>query len=301
MKKKSLIWILAFISVFMFGERIEAYSVAVHEEITIRVIDEIKNKWLNKYVNDYIGLSNGVTETVDKKQIRRWVEQGSKNEDYTLDILTSHYHNPITNKGLTERGLTIGESAYDRANNPNNPWSWQKARENLYKGLTLSTKTEREKALAESFEALGHLVHLVQDMSVPAHTRDDMHMPYVDGDPYEAYTHNNRRTLNYTADPFLYWNVSVSPYAPKHFWDTDTYNGNNPYGSGYIGLSEYTNANFFSKDTIFKSFIHPAKERTNYNDFNSLAIVIITTPDNISHETLYILGIKIITIKFLQD
>jgi hypothetical protein len=277
----------------MSGERIDAYSTAVHEEITKHVIEQIKDKWLNNYINDYMGLSNGVREALNKKPLREWIEEGSKSEDYSFnpkELLTSHFHNPITNKGLTEHGVTIGESAYDRANNPNNPWSWQKARENLYKGLTSATKTEREKALAKSFEALGHLVHLIQDMAEPAHTRDDMHVPYVDGEPYEVRTNKKINELNYTTDPFLYWNVSISPSAPKQFWDLDTYLGSIPYSGGYIGLSEYTNANFFSKDTIFKSFPHPAKELTNYNDFSSLPIIVMTTPDNITHETFYITG-----------
>ena len=291
MKKKGLILVLCLLAFFLNQERLSAYSTEVHRGISQRVIDQNLGK-LNKYINDYTGLAS-VTESIGKKRIRLWIETGSVWEDISFtpkDLLTGHFHNPLTNKGLTELGITIGESAYDRANKLTNPWSWQKARENLYKGLTGLTKTEREKALAKSFEALGHLVHLVQDMSVPAHTRDDMHVPYVDGEPYEAYTSKEIRNLNYTAEPFLYWNVSVSPNAPKQFWDLDSYNGSVAYDSGYIGLSEYTHANFLSKDTIFKYFPHPARENTNYYDFESLPYTVITTPGNINHNTFYITG-----------
>jgi hypothetical protein len=268
--------------------RLDAYSQRVHRRITKEVIDGSAGR-LNQYINNYTGLTKGVEDKIDRKRIRDWIEDGSWWEDVGLDILTSHFHNPLTNKGLTEPRFPDGESAYDRANNPHNYWSWGNARQLLYKGLTSTTKNEREKALADSFEALGHLMHLVQDMAVPAHTRDDMHGR---GEPYEAYTDRNRDKLNFASEPFLYWNVSVSPSAPKQFWDLDSYNGEIAYDSGYIGLSEYTNANFLSKDTIFKedTFPHPRAENTNFSDFGLIPISVITTSDKIDHKTFYISG-----------
>ena len=226
--------------------------------------------------------------------MRNWIEDGSWWEDLAigspLDLLTSHFYNPYTNKGLTELGITIGISAYDRANDPNNFYSWKNARQYFYQGLSSTIEAGRDLCLANSFEILGHVVHLIQDMSVPAHTRDDMHVPYVDGEPYELYTKNNWRSLNYNSVSFPYSNVSISLNAPKQFWDLDSYDGTVAYDSGYIGLSEYTHANFFSKDTIFKYFPHPARENTNYYDFGLLPITVITTPDNINHNTFYISG-----------
>jgi hypothetical protein len=295
MKRTVSIWILIFISTFLFQEKLYAYSTDVHKEITKRVIDQNFSK-LNKYINDYIGLTSGLAEFINKKPIRKWIEHGSEWEDYdigsVLDLLASHYYNPYTNKGLTEGGITIGESAYDRANNPINYWGWKSARENFYIGLTSTVKNWRETKLADSFDALGHVMHLIQDIGVPAHTRDDMHVPYVDGEPYELYTKNNWISLNYNSVSFPYWNVSISPSAPKQFWDLDSYTGAVAYDSGYIGLSEYTHANFLSKDTIFKYFPHPdpAPPNTNYYDFGLLPYTVITTPGNINHNTFYITG-----------
>ena len=206
------------------------------------------------------------------------------------ELLTSHYYNPLTNKGLTEGGVTIGTSAYDRANDPVNNWGWKRARENFYSALTATEESWRQLLFSISFKALGHVMHLIQDMGVPAHTRDDMHIPYVDGEPYEAYTKNNSTDLSYSSVSFPYWNVSISPNAPKQFWDLDSYDGTVAYDSGYIGLSEYTHANFLSKDTIFKYFPHPARENTNYYDFGLLPYTVITTPDNINHNTFYVSG-----------
>lgn len=305
MKKKFTIMIFCLISSLLCQERLDAYSGAIHRKITEEVIDRNIDK-LNGYLKD-VGFMNGIREYIKKNPIRWWIEEGSEKEDYSLDpdfLLTSHYYNPYTDKGLTVGGITIGESAYDRANNPTNYWSWKSARDNFYRGLTSTIEILREVSLAHSFKALGHTMHLIQDMGVPAHTRDDMHVPLIDSEPYEAYTHNNIRTLDYTSIPFSYWNASVSPYAPKQFWDLDSYNGTIAYDSGYIGLSEYSHANFFSKDTIFKDFPHPARENTNYYDFGLLPFTVITTPDNVNHNTFYISGYgkqKLAALKYFAE
>jgi hypothetical protein len=247
---------------------------------------------LNKSINNYTGSSKGVDESLNNKKIRDWMKDGSWMEDLNIDILTSHFYNPLTNKGLTEMGITIGESAYDRTNNPSNLWSWKWARDVLYSGLTATDKTTRNINLSHTFEALGHAMHLVQDVAVPAHTRNDMHMPAVDGEPYEAYTASHALKLNYTLVPFPYWNVSISPNAPKQFWDLDTYDGTTAYDSGYIGLSEYTNANFYSKNTIGmeETFPHPNRLNTNLSDFSLLPTTVITTPGNVTHTIFSITG-----------
>lgn len=276
----------------LFQENLDAYSTDVHEEITIRVIGQ-NIQTFDNYFRD-LGFADGVRGLVNKKQIRQWIEQGSWNEDYVIpikDLPASHYHNPYTNRGLTEGGIEIGKSAYDRANDLTNYWGWKKARWNFYTGLTSTEKVWRDLSLAHSFKALGHVMHLVQDMSVPAHTRDDMHFI----EPYESYTDNKIKGLNYNQVPFPYWNASISPKspnAPKQFWDLDSYTGAVAYDGGYIGLSEYTHANFLSKDTIFKYFPHPdpAPPNTNYYDFGLLPYTVITTPGNINHNTFYITG-----------
>lgn len=261
MKKKVIILFFCIASIIIFQKNLNAYSLKVHEQITIEVINQNKAK-LNKYLTD-IGLPNGVEDELksgnDKRKVRKWIEDGSWKEDlnwqYLFDPLFSHFYNPLTNKsGVGDSWL----SAYEWADATSNSWSWTKARENFYKGLTLKTKTEREGALADAFRALGHVIHLVQDVSVPAHARGDLHI----SEPYEKYTNKNIGNLNYTLFPFTGPNSSVSSGAPKQLWDSDTYDGKNPSSTANIGLAEYTNANFFSDDTIFRDFPHPAKENT---------------------------------------
>ena len=71
-------------------------------------------------------------------------------------------------------------------------------RKRLYDGLTETDKTNREKYLSIAFQSLGRAMHLVQDMAVPAHTRNDFHPP----ESYEKYTSVNVEKLTYTEVPF---------------------------------------------------------------------------------------------------
>ncbi|MBI4822828.1 MAG: hypothetical protein HY805_01165 [Nitrospirae bacterium] len=205
--------------------------------------------------------------------MRRWIEKGSVREDYNwqnlLDPLYSHFYNPLTNKS------GVGDwvpSAYEWADMLNNKWSWKSARDYFYKGLTLTVKDERGEALAKAFRALGHVIHLVQDMAVPAHTRGDLHA----NDPYESYTKNNKQSLIYNAVQFTGTTNSVTSGAPRQLWDTDVYTETSlPIGT-VIGLAEYSSANFFSKHTIFKGMPHPMHEDTNCYKINELTPVEIT-------------------------
>jgi hypothetical protein len=50
--------------------------------------------------------------------------------------------------------------------------SWKKAREVFYNGLTATDMTIRDSNYARTFQALGQIMHLIQDASVPAHERN---------------------------------------------------------------------------------------------------------------------------------
>lgn len=105
MKKRSLIWIFGLILSLLYQERLDAYSAAVHGKIAEEAIKQ-NVETLNSYLKE-VGLDNGIIQNVDKKPVRWWIEDGSWQEDYTLgvDLLTGHYYNPYTNKGLTEGGI----------------------------------------------------------------------------------------------------------------------------------------------------------------------------------------------------
>ncbi|NQV93153.1 hypothetical protein HQ403_01500, partial [Candidatus Kaiserbacteria bacterium] len=82
---------------------------------------------------------------------------------------------------------------------------------------------------------LGHTLHLVHDLTVPPHTRNDPHPPAFDfGSPYEEWT---------------------SKFTPNNTDIISELSNRGPILLGKIedyfdSVARYTNANFFSKDTI---------------------------------------------------
>lgn len=165
-----------------------------------------------------------------------------------------------------------------------NYWSWPKARNYYYKALTATAKDDRETNFAYTFRTLGQVMHLIADSSVPAHVRNDIHVfpltiPLIGIEmgkqTYESWAKKNYYKLNYTGMEIVQsiftqavFN-SLAPVPISVLWDQNKYTGTNPSVtwttnpsiSGF-GLAEYTNANFFSEDTIFKDYPHPKKENT---------------------------------------
>ena len=95
----------------------------------------------------------------------------------------------------------------------------------------------------EAYKTLGHILHLLEDQSVPDHTRNDTHAHELEkltgdyGSPYEEYLKNvTRQTINNIAGDLKKENLVpiINPSVEDYF----------------ISLAGYSNQYFFSKDTI---------------------------------------------------
>lgn len=71
------------------------------------------------------------------------------------------------------------------------PNAWQKAK-SLW-SMALGHYAEGNKARA--YELVGHVAHLVGDMTVPTHAHDDTHVDFHDDDPYEEWMSGSARPL----------------------------------------------------------------------------------------------------------
>ncbi|MBI4824430.1 MAG: hypothetical protein HY805_09435 [Nitrospirae bacterium] len=213
---------------------------------------------------------------------------GAREEDSPFNRSFNHFHDPTNawdKAGLNDSSLGMSSLLFAQNQwwlEPIGNWSWQKAREYYYQALTATDKTTREQNFANTFRALGQIMHLIADSSVPAHTRNDIHVfPLELGGitigtrTYESWAKKNYRALNYLAikvDSSIFKQAVSDPSAPvtiSALWDQNKYNGQNPEATwstdpsiSTYGISEYTNANFFSEDTIFKNYPHPTKENT---------------------------------------
>ena len=152
--------------------------------------------------------------------------------------------------------------AQDPGQNVGGEWSWPNAREYFYIALTgmdfsggqeASTEIERERYFADTFRAVGQLMHLVVDTSVPQHTRNDIHATTW----HYEYAVEKIRTMRtkYPTEWDGWMNNPVSfnksifvippdydhPGAPvpiSRIIDTDKYDGTNPERTIEKGSSE---------------------------------------------------------------
>ena len=243
-----------------------------HKDLSEKAVE---NSVLSTANGDYLknlGFTNNLKETfilgTDSKYVKDWIRQGSLDED-SGNILNgryyNHFHNPLYTQDQWEQaGLGSSwpwvqdgkSSVLWSLNYSNNEWAWQWVRNNYYNALISITETDRQGYFAKTFSGLGHIIHLIQDAAQPDHVRNDPH-PLDDsgwwtGLVYWAWEHRND-VNNIASNPVFpsVSNTSLGGYIPiTHFFDTDQYNGTNPSDSLSLGLSEYTNANFFSEDKL---------------------------------------------------
>lgn len=109
-----------------------------------------------------------------------WFTQGALEEDESSIRALNHFFNPIKNEGLRVGGVLLGLSAPE--------WAYAKNQQQLELGGDCSWSTAitayQTGDKAKAFRCLGHVLHLMEDMGVPAHTRNDQHLV---GDPFEQW------------------------------------------------------------------------------------------------------------------
>ena len=190
----------------------------------------------------------------------------------------AHFYDPQHGgRGLTVGGVSAGPSSPEWALNAvasgaltgTNHLSYVSARQAFYKALTrreLGFTAEQNNQLRRedwgiTFQALGHVVHHLQDMAQPQHVRNDQHCdgttvpcgPINNTSGYEKFWQeraNTIRSLAATATvpilfglPREFWNVNIDDQlrttnAPDHM-------------SPQSGLAAYTSTNFVSAGTDF--------------------------------------------------
>lgn len=198
------------------------------------------------------------------------VIQGSIDEDKD-GRWTRHFYDPVRNRGLSYLG-TQWQSARDWAGDtlvqatfriqdlPNRTlygkvkdaftgetdYSWER-------GIYEYAWGDKERGL----QALGHTLHLIEDMSVPDHTRNDPHpgmgkrlnLPFLEhhnisnSSPYESFAVFKRDTLH-IAETLIDKNPVIRSSIDEYM----------------DSMARYSNEGFFSEDTIFDSKYENPKE-----------------------------------------
>ena len=214
-----------------------AYDIETHAYLTSEIINFYNQHFSNQSISN---------------ELKDYLIDGSQRED-DIPRWMNHFYDPVYNRGLTDSVLGTWQKSKDWARDSNNQnsltykvpatiasiltaiqqvkisalttgtdFTWQRA-------IRFYAQGEKEKAMF----MLGHILHLVEDTSVPDHTRND---PHPGDSPYENYT--QKFTLS---NPDFSLNKKLSNKSPNILSDLNSY---------FDELAKYSNNNFYSKDRI---------------------------------------------------
>ncbi len=242
-KIKSLFYFLA--SFFIFSFLFFNYSFSYSPYFTHPDLTEEMVKFFN--------LKSQESNLKISKQEILWLRKGAINED-TPPRWINHFYDPVHKIGWTGKhfGSLSEEDGYkkgaDMAPKPalaSIDWAENQEYQSAYaaeygnqtwqKALVSYVIDDKESA----FIALGHILHLVEDLSVPDHTRNDSHAG-IAGDPGSPYEDYSKEYTNYNKLT-LAKDLKNQNRNFLEFSNLEDY---------FEYLANYSNNNFFSEDTI---------------------------------------------------
>ncbi|MDI6733934.1 MAG: hypothetical protein QMD50_00365 [Patescibacteria group bacterium] len=231
-KIKIIFLILSFL--FIPFNFIFAYNTETHAYLTKEIID---------FYN-----SNFKTASISKN-FEDDLINGSRHEDI-FPRWMNHFYDPVYDRGLSSIILGNWEKSKDWAENENSQNNiiykvsylpgyllgiFGKKEEQDYSVFTWQKAIDYwlEGRKGEALFVLGHILHLIEDSSVPDHTRNDAH---PNDSPYENWT--KKYILK---NPDIGLKQRLQGKNPISFPNLAEY---------FNSLAKYANNNFYSKDTI---------------------------------------------------
>ncbi len=232
-----------------------AYKTDTHQNMTAKAAD-LSTRY-HQFISEF---------KFELNASRGFMVVGSFAEDETPRF-GNHFYDPINGNGL---GIFLPAITWGYRTEGlglfNNEYSWTKAREYLYialtgknfNGETVAATTEQQNEYFKLlFRSLGQVVHLVQDMAQPSHTRNDSHASHYESEA-TAFLVNPSHLEDWAqfhgSEVAAIINAATGPQSTVSF------------NSSFITLALLSNRNFFSDDTIFKNYPQPSKDETNDTD-----------------------------------
>lgn len=255
--------------------RAYAYKEEVHQRLTKRAFEraDTANGFLAR-----IGVKP--TDIFGGRIPSRLAMDGAYDQDHRVLGLScfNHFFDPVDLQPLrmpaTEGCLRMGSTAPDWAlgRASLNDYDLPHAKLYLARAILDANPGSREFHYREFFLSLGHMVHLIQDMAQPEHTRNDPHPP----EPVPARWQAFLRAIGIDTDvhfglyenwTFQHFGIEQDPITGQRVLLPD---GTDPaaYFEGYplvkldeydhyfstgtgLGIAEYSNRNFVTQDTNY--------------------------------------------------
>jgi endonuclease YncB( thermonuclease family) len=170
-------------------------------------------------------------------QQKQWIAEGSAEEDTPFLRSVHHFYDPINNEGL--QGLISSKEwarddlmqALNRFQLGGEPrvYTWGEAIAAYNRG-----------DYRHAYKALGHILHLMQDASVPAHTRQDPHVHFKE-DPLDIELYGGADPFEQQAKLRSLKISSLQGLRPTSYKNLDAY---------FDAMALYSNRYFLSKDSL---------------------------------------------------
>lgn len=249
------------LSATLFCGQVLAYEEETHLEMTRSALGASQarlNLWRKlglpgTFETSQFRASHGTLKTAEQL-----MGEGVMEEDGWVEFIRSqnHFYNPRNAQGYSWLIFT-GEPAPDWALEDirnlsgisAQAFSYRDARQAFFRALTMASPEERSEAFGLMFTSLGHVLHPLQDMAQPQHTRNDNHFVLTHPSLYEH--HAGEVKANYMGIPYPRIVVGSgvdSLVTPRSFFHSQ---GTNGVAEGK-GLAEFSHRNFVTAGTNFR-------------------------------------------------
>jgi hypothetical protein len=237
-----------------------AFEIETHADISERAVNASVLSQLD-VLND-LGLQYSIVDDrqkfpngrLDTRTVVDLFRDGARFED-DLPRPGNHFYNPLKEQQVPASAFTPSPNwAIDgEGDSSTTKFSFTAARQYMYEALTDPSESYRRAQFGLLFRSLGQVIHHIQDMAQPQHTRMDLHcdlfLPCAFAGQYapslfEKYTNfgSIRRDL-----PFLGYAPTYGPSdtatlnSARKFWHTEDRKG----------IADYSNRGFVSAGTNF--------------------------------------------------
>lgn len=270
---------LVAILICLFSSSVLAYEERTHELLSTEALKVSILADTNKQVLVKLGLKSELFDRSNQafpnsnnrdQSINQLIRFGAEFEDdHVTERSLHHFYDPFYDRALDIPGLSLFREPKtspdwvieDIADIPAQDYSYKDAVNYFFLALTSQTELERNANWGLTFQSLGHVIHHIQDMSQPQHVRNDDHCNlgvldcFFRHDPsfYEEYTGTN---ISQTIPSYITLDYPIPSFPTvREYWTTPDDKG----------IADFTNLNFFSKDSNFQYLngtISPSAEYT---------------------------------------